>query len=890
MHALWLRLREFFRHEELERELKDEVGFHLRMLEDQFRARGLSESEARAAARREFGGITQAEEAYRDGRGLLWLETTVRDMRYALRGLRRSPVFTATAVLSLALGIGANTAIFSLFHALLLQLLPVARPQELVNLYQTGGWINGHSSYPLYEQIARRTDLFKAVAARTNVNKVRFSERPGARENFIQSEFVSGNYFPMLGVKPVLGRLFTATDNRVPGGHPLAVLSYDCWRNRYGADPAVIGSTVVVDEKPLTVIGVAGPGFHGVEVERRAEIWVPIMMAQMSFRSASTWWLQIVARARPEIPRKRLQAAVNLLMQQHLAAAFPAGYNSALRKRLLDERLEVRDAGIGLSMLRGEFGKPLRVLMAAVGLVLLLACANVANLLLARGAVRQREAALRFSLGAKRSRLVRQALTESLLLAAASAALGIALGAWGTRLILGFLPAGAGNPLRVASEPAVLAFTLVVSVLSVVVFGLAPAMRSAAVDPAAGLRSETSRGAGNPALRRMLVVVQVTLSVVLLTMAGLFGHSLRELHSVDLGFRNENVVSFQLDLPRQWSQPHVPFPYQQLAEQLQALPGVSSVSYAFPGPFQMGRSSASTRVPGSERTANDPVDVATAQVAPRYFETIGTPLLLGREFDRSDIGAARNVAVVNEAFVRAFLPGEAHPDRRFLSFDDTKPSGGEPTWIVGVVHDMRHNAIQEVPNPTIYLPINSAIVWGGQTMLLRTQLPPAALLPAIYREMARLGPSIALREFGTIRQHVDDSIFEQRLLAALSGFFSVLGLLLAAVGLYGVVAYSTAGRTGEIGIRIALGACRGEVLWMIVRDSLALVAAGLAIGLFLSIFAGRAVASLLFGIEPSDPMAFVITALALAFTGLAAAFLPARRAASIDPSRALRVY
>jgi predicted permease len=883
MFAIWRRFREWVGRVRLDRELDDEVGFHLEMLEEQFRARGLTEADAKAAARREFGGVAHAKERYRDGRGLPWLETTARDLRYALRGLRRSPGFAAAAVLSLALGIGANTAIFSLFHALMLRLLPVSRPAELVNLYQTGGWINGHSSYPLYLETAKRTDLFQGVIARTDVAKVRFRERPNARENFALREFVSGNYFEVLGVKPALGRLFTQADDRIPGGHPLAVLSYDCWRNRYGADPAVLGGTVLVDQKPLTVIGVAAPGFHGVQVERHTEVWVPIMMAEMPFKAVSYWWLQILARARPRIPRKQVQAAVNVLMQQHVAAAYPTSYNAASRQRAMAQRLEVRDAGIGLSMLREEFAKPLQVLMAAVGLVLLMTCTNVANLLLARGAARRKEIAMRFSLGAPRARLVRQALTESVLLAVAGAALGIGLGFWGARVILRFLPEQAGNPLSATPEPAVLAFTLAISVFSVLVFGLIPALRSTAVHPAAGLRPETGGGAA-PMLRRVLVVAQVAFSVVLVVMAGLFGRSLFELRSVDLGFRNRNVLAFTLDLPQDWRNRDVRAPYRQLAEQMQSLPGVFSVTYGLPGPFLMGSSSASIRVPGSARTASEPADVETACVAPRYFETIGTPLLLGREFDRNDTAASPKVAVVNEAFVRAFLPGEAHPDGRFLSFDDSKPEGGERTSIIGVVRDIRDKAIQKPPKPTIYVPIDQNKVAYPPSMLVRTQLPPAALLPLIYQ----LGPSIAISDFGTIRQHIDDSIFEQRLLASLSGFFGVLALILAAVGLYGVVAYGTAGRTGEIGLRIALGARRGQVLGMILRDSLALVSVGLAIGLAASFAAARAVASILYGIQPSDPSAFVFTAVALALTGLAAAFLPARRAASIDPMRALR--
>ena len=883
MLSAWRRLTEMVRRSRLERELDDEVAFHLRMLEEQFRARGMGEAEAKAAARREFGGVAYAREKYRDERGLPWLETSLRDARYALRGLRRSPGFTAAAVLSLALGIGANTAIFSLFHALMLRMLPVAHPEQLVSLYQTGGWLPGHSSYPLFEDIAGRTRLFQGVLARTGLQKVRFRGQTPARENLAFRELVSGSYFQMLGVKAALGRLFTPEDDRIPGAHPLAVLSYDCWRNRFGADPSVLGSTIVVDEKPLTVIGVAARGFRGIQVEQHPDVWVPLTMAEMDFKNESAWWLQMVARVSPETPRRQLQAAVDVVMRQHLAAAYPGSADSAFRKRVLSQRLEVRDAGVGLSLLREEFARPLQVLMAAVVLVLLMACANVANLLLARGAARRREVALRVSIGATRARLIRQALTESAILAAAGGGLGIVLGSWGTQAITRFLPADAGNPLDAAPDPAVLAFTLGVAALSALLFGLLPALRSTAVHPSLSLRSGMTAAEGTPLLRRALVVAQVALSTVLVVMASLFGHSLFELRSVDLGFRNLNVIAFNLDFPREWRPQDTRTPFRLLTGRLQALPGIVSVSYGFPGPYQMGRSSAAVRVPGSERTGSAPVEVEAAAVAPRYFETLGTPLRAGREFDKTDLAESRKVAVVNAAFVRAFLPGEAHPERRFLSFD-----GRDRVPIIGIVSDIRWSGIRNAAKPTVYMPAGSNINLGWQVLLVRTALPAPALLRAVYAETKKLGPGIVVQNFATLRQYVDDSIFEQRLLATLSGFFGVLALALAAVGLYGIVSYGTAGRTGEIGVRIALGARRAQVLWMILRNSLALVSLGLALGLVVSAAAARAVGSVLFGIQPSDPAAFAFTVFALAVTGLVAAFLPARRAASLDPMRALR--
>jgi len=888
MPDIWMRIRELLRRERLDGELDEEVSLHLQMMEEEFRRRGMSEVEARAAARREFGGVAHAKEAYRDQRGFPWIESFAKDVRYALRGLRRSPGFTAAAVLSLALGIGANTAIFSLFHTLMLRMLPVAHPEQLVAIHRTGGWGVGTISLPLYRQIAGRADLFNGVIATNGVAKVRFVAAPGGREESAQQELVSGNYFQVLGIQPVIGRLFTGDDNRVPGGHPLAVLSYDLWRNRFGADPAVLGRTLLVDEQSLTVIGVAAPGFHGVAPERHTDVWVPAMMFHFgNVMSPNSWWLMPLARVRPEVPVQRVRAALEVMMQQHLRTIYGERYDAAFRRKALQQRLEIREGSVGLSMLREHFGKPLAVLLALVSLVLLAACINVANLLLARGAARQKEIAMRLSLGATRARLVRQALTETLLIAAAGTAVGIALAAWGVRVVASFLPEEAGNPFSSAPDLAMLGFTIAISLGSALLFGLGPALRSTAVNPAAGLRSGGLDRAGRPALRRALVVAQVAFSVVLVVLAFLFGHSLRAMRSVDLGFRNQSVIAFSLDFPRLWKGDFHQ-PQDQLIKALAATPGIYSVSCAFPGLFGSGSTSDATiRVPGSQRTATEPVDVDQTYVAPRYFETIGAPLR-GREFDRNDTASAPKVAVVNQAFVREFLPGEAHPETRWLSFDDSKPEGGARTSIVGVVRDIRQNRIQENIEPRVYTPLAQHNVTWPPDILVRSALPPPAVRTVVLRELPRLGAGITVTEWATVRQRIDDSIFETRLLATLGGFFGVLALLLAAVGLYGVMSYGMAKRAGEIGIRMALGARRANVVGMVLGDALLLVAAGLILGFPLAWAAARAVHSLLFGIAAVDPLAFGGTGGVLIAVALGAAFLPARRAASIDPMRALR--
>jgi len=883
MLALWKRLLAFFRGSRLDRDLDDEIAAHLAMQEEEFRQRGMSAPEARAAARREFGGVAQTAEVYRENRGLPWLDTAAKDIRYAARGLRRNPGFTAAAVLSLALGIGANTAIFSMYHALLLRMLPVSHPEQLVTLYRTGGWGRGFSSYPLYLEIRKRNDLFSAVFGRSTVDKAPFRAANGDRPETAQVELVTGNYFAALGVAPAIGRLFTDDDNRTPKGHPLAVLSYDFWKRRFGGDPAVLGQTVTVDKDRLTIIGVTARGFRGVEVDHHPDLWEPAMMADTDFADVNQYWLWILARRRPDVPIRKVQAAMQVLLEQHLAGIYGNHPNAGYRKMAMDQHMEVRQGGGGLSSLRENFTKPLTILLAAVGLVLLASCANVANLLLARGAARQKEIAVRLSLGATRGRLMRQALTESLLLAMAGSAIGILLAWWGERGVLQFLPAASGDPFDAAPNPTALAFTIAIALLAAALFGLAPALRSTAIDPAESIKSGGGQaGHRGSRLRQMLVIAQVAFSVILVALAGLFGHSLAALRSVDLGFRNQNVIQFTVEMPMAWKAAQTTAVREGLLARMEALPGVSLVSFGAPGLFANGSSNGTVRVPGSEATAHEPAWVSVQSVAPRFFDIIGSTPLLGREFTPSDTASSPKVAIVNQAFVHAFLPAEPHPLNRVISRD-------EKTFIpiVGVVRDIPAHGLRDKIVPAVYVPVAQSPTFFG-AVLVRTALPRESLAPAIRKETAKLGPEIAASEPRTIRQQIDDTIFQDRLIATVGGFFGVVALLLAAVGLYGVMAYSAARRAREIGIRIAMGARRGAVLWMVLRGSLVLVVGGLAIGVPVSMVAAQKVAPVLFAINAGDSLTFVGTAVVLLAVGLAAAFVPARRAASLEPMRVLR--
>ena len=544
-------------------------------------------------------------------------------------------------------------------------------------------------------------------------------------------------------------------------------------------------------------------------------------------------------------------------------------------------------------MLRETFGKPLTILMGAVALVLLVACANVASLLLGRGAARRREIALRFSLGASRSRLVRQWLIESLLLVLLGSALGMAFALWGQRYMLLFLPPGSGERFDVAPDASVLGFTLGISIFSAVLFGLAPALRATSLDPAVALKDGGAQQPGRGAragFRKALVVLQVALSVVLVALAGLFAHSLAGLRSIDPGFVAQNVVTFSLDYPRAWKAADKQKHRERLLSHLSEVPGIAAISYGLPGPFRGGAWSSGIRVPGSERTAKEAAEVAEQAIGPAYFAAMGAPLLRGREFDQSDLQATRKIAVVNESFVREYLPNVRDPIGRILSFDDSKPEGGEATYIVGVVRDIRHDGLKAPAKSTVYVPFREADVRASwdPTLLVRTQWKAASLLPIVHREVDRIDPQVAVTEPRTLIEKVDDSIFVDRMIATLSGFFGGLALVLAAIGIYGVMAYAVTRRTAEIGLRIALGAAPRWIEWMMLREGLILIAAGLVVGIPLSFGVARLAASLLFGIKPNDPFAFAGTVVVLFGAGALAAFLPARRAAAVEPVKALR--
>jgi predicted permease len=861
------RLLAVFQQRRLERDLQDEIAGHLALQEQEFVRQGMDPQAARAAALREFGGVAQTTEEYRERSGVPLLEAVLRGTRHACRSLARQPGFAAAAVLSLALGIGANTAIFSMFEALMLRMLPVENPRELVFVRQASAGDAGYVSPSLYLEFEQRKDLFTGVLARRGPSPTPLLDSGTAR-----IEGVSTNFFDVLGVHAAMGRFFATDESGV------AVLSYGFWQDHYGGDHSIIGKMLSTETASYRVIGVASPNFKGVEVESPADVWTPLTIRPS--RNARFLWM--IGRLKTGVSRAAAETALNALFENQLRAESAGVASSDVKRRLLAQRIEVRDGSIGISFLRDRFGRPLIALFGLSMLVLLATCVNIAHLLLARGAARVKEVAVRCSLGASPARLACDAMTESLLLAIAGCAAGLALAFWGGRWLLMFLPARMGH-LDLAPNGTILGFAITASFLCAVLFGVGPSIRAARVDPVAGLRD--AGRSSRASLRRMLVSGQVALSVLLVALSGLFVHSLVSLRGVSLGL-SSSVITFWLNYPAKWSEEDQNRARTRLIAALSELPGVAAVSHSAPEVLQGGWQILA-RVPGDSASDRDPSLTGVYVVAPGFLSTIGARILAGRDIAPTDSAAAPRIALVNQSFERKFFGGSGRALGR--TFQLTPEGKEQPFTVAGVVRDIAHRGVRRETGPQIYLPASQYEAPMSPSIALRTARPPAEALAAIRAEGARLGGGITIVQPRTVQQRLDESIFEDRLLAALSGFFGALALTLAGVGLYGLVAYTTARRTAEIGIRVALGATRLDVLWLVARDALMMVLGGLVAGFPLAVGAGRAVRSLLFGVAPGDPTVLMIAGAMLVLVGATAALLPARRAARVDPAGVLRI-
>ena len=830
----------------------------------------------------------------------------LQDLRYAIRTFRKSPIFVVVAVLSLAFGIGANTAIFTLVDQVLLRLLPVKDPQQLVLLWGRGphyGSNNGRYklSYPMYEDFRDHNQIFSGMFCRWETS---MSVSSDGRTERVDGELVSGTYFPVLGVGAALGRLFTAEDDKTPGGAPYAVLSYRYWLSRYAGSPAVIGKKLIVNGYPLTIVGVSQGGFDGTDPGKSPQVRVPVMMkAEMdtfgssfeyNFKSRRGRWVNVFGRMKPGVTEQQAKTALQPFFHQMLemevrekdfARAAPE-----VRQRFLTMWIDLLPASKGDSELRRQFSSALLVLSAIVGLVLLIACANVANLLVARATARQKEIAVRLALGASRSRIVSQLLIESLLLAVTGGIAGLALAVWMDRALLGFLPAG-DTPLTISSTPdwRIMSFNLGISLLTGIIFGLVPALQSTRPQLAGTLKDQVGSIAGGTSvgLRKALVAAQVTLSLLLLIGAGLFIRSLRNLKDLDPGFNTNNLVEFSIDPTRNGYKPERSLDfYRQLRENLDAIPGVEASAFAVMPVLYGYEWDNSIAIEGFSHNPTDAPDPHMQFNSPDYFRTMNIPILAGRDFRMSDGRDAPKVCIVNEKFAKRYFK-DGNALGRHIGM------GGNPGTkldieIVGVVRDTKYESMRDEIPIEVYQPYHQVPFVLGMTAYVRTARLPEQAFLSIRQVVNGLDSNLPVSEMKTLEKQQAESLITERLVATLSTGFGILATLLATIGLYGVMAYTVAQRTREIGIRMALGAASHNVLWMVMREVLQLVAIGVALGLPAAWALTRFAKSQLYGIQPNDALTIALATAGIALVAIFSGYIPARRATLVDPMRALR--
>src|ERR1700722_9431124 len=832
------------------------------------------------------------------------MENLLQDIRFGLRTLGKNPGFTIVAILTLALGIGANAAIFSLTDQVLLRLLPVERPRELVVLTSPGVnhgrvWsdIEGGPSfsYPMYKDLRDRNEVFAGLLASFHVQ---VNVAGHGESQLAEGVLVSGNYFQVLGVRPFLGRVLTSQDETAPGANPVTVLSYGYWTRHFGSDPNILNKQLAVNGSSLTVVGVARPGFTGVQVGLIPDVFIPITMkAQMTpnwdgLADRNDHWVTMLGRLKPGMSANKAQAGLAPLYR-----ALMEGDAAALKLSARDwqERVNrklVLDTGShGRPILQHDTKQPLLALMAMVGLVLLIACANLAGLLIARGEGRQREIALRLALGAGRLRLVRQLMTESLIVALAGGVAGLALASWTLSVIVNSIPENDGaSGLTSQLDYRVLIFACVVSLVTGVLFGLAPAIRATHTDLQSVLKDQgvnVSGGKANVRVRKFLMMSQIALTAVLLAAAGLFAHSLLNLKTQDLGVRPDHVLEFSIspELNR-YRPPQTIALADRIRKSMETLPGVRSVSTSEIPMLADSNSSSNITVQGYNAQEDEDMDVAQNWVGPNFLATMGIPLLNGREFSEADTSASPKVAIINEAMARRFFAGR-DPIGLHLGFSEGKDVKLD-TEIVGIVKDSKNTDVKTAARPFVFVPYSQSEHLGNATFYVRTNQNPEALTTTVRNLIAGFDGNLPVYGVKTLTAQVDEIMFTDRLVTVFSLCLGLLASLLAAVGLYGVMAYVVARRTREIGIRMALGATQQNVAWMILREIIGMLAVGLGIGLIAAYGIGRVVESQLFGVKAGDPVVFVIAAGLLVAVALLAGWLPSRKAANVDPMVALR--
>jgi predicted permease len=923
LRVLISRFKGLFANQRQDRELNQELQAHLEMLIEDNRRSGMSEEQARRVANLKLGGITQTEEAYREARGLHFVQTFLQDLRYALRMLRRSPGFAIVVIVSLALGIGANTAIFSAIDAVMLRMLPVEDPQQLVMLewraprhpqkyvgdLEGSGFGNakeGYTSYsfayPQYQQFKNENHIFSstfAFAANTDYVNVGIDGR--AESAVMQG--VSGNYFEGLGIQTILGRPIRPEDDQ-ESAPATAVVSYEFWRGRLGGSPDAVGKKIVVNALPVTILGVAPPEFFGLEPGGAPGLYIPLAMYSTEqarqggtdsgltyLKDPKVWWAGVVGRLKPGVTAIQAETELKVIFDQVLNAEVPV-------PDVNKPTLLIKPVDQGLDGLRRQFSSSLFLLMMMVGAVLLIACGNVAALLLTRASARQREIAVRLSLGARRARLIRQLLTESVLLACCGGIFGLVIAKWTGRALLALLSGGRRINLELHLDARVLLFTAIMCIVSGILFGLAPALRATRTDLLTALKQPSyGASAGRFTTGKVLVGGQVALCLLLLVSAGLLLRTLNRLETVNLGFNRQNVLLFTVRPGLNgYKSVQLDEFYLELQRRIQRLPGVDSVSFSDRNAIGAGESITSAQVPGYVENG-EAADFHRHIIGPGYFATLGIPIRLGRELGPQDAHGSPLAAVVNQTFVNKYMHGDNPLGREIVFSGKKTPARFQ---IVGVAGDVKYARIRESVPPTVYFPhaqIFSAI-GGGQTEtfswpFMTFAIKSAAagqpsLLAGIRRELTALDKNVPMVEIRTETQVVAQVLFLERTFAALSSAFGFLALLLACIGLYGTMAYAVARKTNEIGIRMALGAERGAILGMVLRETAAIVVAGIAVGVPAAWAASNLLKTRLFGLTPHDPWSIGLSVAATLLVTMIAGYIPARRASRVDPMVALR--
>ena len=905
LRALWNNV---FRRKQLDRDLDEELQAYVELVSAEYVRTGVNPEEAHRYARGQTGGIDQVVQSVRDVRAGVWLDRLVQDVRYSIRTLAKNPTFSLIAVGTLALGIGANTAMFSLLDQVVLRLLPVSHPEQLVIVRETGNhYGNSYGantiSWPMFEDLRDHNQVFSGMFCRFPAT---VTIGYGDRAAQIPAELVSGSYFPVLGVGAALGRPIAPDDDVVPDSKPVVVLSYSFWRSYFDGDRKIVGRTITLNSHAMTIIGVAQPGFDGVELGAPAKVFVPIMMKTemtphsdgLKDRRRRLSWVTAYGRLRPGIRTQQAQLSLQPLMHGILEMEVqqPEFKRSAtatdgqlfLRNRV--ELLPGSDNG-----LREYMRRPLWLLLALTGAVLLLACANLASLLLARATAREKEFAVRLAVGAGRARIIRQLLTESLLLSAAGATVGLALAFLADRVLLRiYLPADTAAEYVVSPIPdgRVLAFVLGAMLLTSLVFGLLPAVRSSCTEVTLALRDKSSAASsGGISVRRMLVGIQVALSLLLLVGAGLFVRTLRNLESLGPGFPTGRLLTFSINPSLNgYSDEQTKSFFERLNLNLQTMPGVTSVGLSTM-PILKGYAWQNAVLGKDFEGAPIEQQPVLSEVGPDYFATLGIPIIAGRAFTAQDDVPVNNkdykYAVVNENFAREYFPGRNPIGQRFGLVDDMVPVAPD-IEVIGVIPDRKHRDLRETPPSQAYFPYFQGPHFRFMNVYLRTQADPRLMEDELRRRMRQFDPHVPVVGLETVNEQIEYSLRTERLVASLSGVFGGLATLLAVIGLYGVMAYVVMRRTREIGIRIALGALRSDVIAMVMREVTLLIGAGLAAGMVLALALADLIRSQLYGLNPRDPLTFVGSAIVLIVAAGLAGFIPALRASSVDPTNALR--